>query len=291
METSKAKSLAAVAGIYIAAIIAGVSVYVLWSGTWALRLLLADIVATLVVFVFSSVSGNASVYDPYWSVQPPVILAAFAIGQGTGSAGLFALILVLVWSVRLTGNWIHTFHGFGQYEDWRYAMLRRRTGELYPLINLLGIHLIPTLIVYACTLPAAAMVIESLPLNVGALIFMSLGYVSILLELDSDMRMHRFRSRRRKKSPFIRDGLWKYSRHPNYLGEITFWWFIGLACVCLMPQHWYLLSGAVLNTLLFFTVSIPMAEQRQSRKPGFEAYKAETRLLLPLPKRARTAVK
>lgn len=285
MELSRGKSLAAVVGVYIVALIAGLSVYILWEGAWPLRLLLADVVATLVVFVFSCVMGNASVYDPYWSVQPPAIVAAFAIGMGSGSAGLYTLILLIAWSVRLTGNWTTNFTGFGTYEDWRYKMLRARTGGLYPLVELLGIHLAPTLIVYACTLPAVAMTVEKLPLNAGALIFLSLGYASVLLELAADMRMNSFRRRRRKKSPFLRRGVWKYARHPNYLGEIAFWWSVGLAGVCLMPQRWYLLGGAVLVTVMFFTASIPMAERHLSEKPGFEAYRAETRLLLPIPKR------
>ena len=59
---------------------------------------------------------------------------------------------------------------------------------------------------------------------------------------------------------FIRNGLWKYSRHPNYLGEILMWWGVGLAAVCAMPAKWYLLAGAVANTLLFLCISIPLAD-------------------------------
>ena len=60
------------------------------------------------------------------------------------------------------------------------------------------------------------------------------------------------------------------------------WWGVGLAAVFSMPERWYLIFGAVANTMLFFFVSIPMADGRQSKKPGFEAYKKETRMLLPV---------
>ena len=94
--------------------------------------------------------------------------------------------------------------------------------------------------------------------------------------------MHKFRKNR--NAPFIRIGLWKYSRHPNYLGEILMWWGVGLSVLCAAPSAWYLVAGAVANTILFFAVSIPMADERQSRKNGFAVYKKQTRMLLPIKK-------
>ena len=60
------------------------------------------------------------------------------------------------------------------------------------------------------------------------------------------------------------------------------WWGIGLSALCAMPNQWYLIFGAVANTALFLFVSIPMADKRQSRKEGFDLYKRETRMLLPI---------
>ena len=94
--------------------------------------------------------------------------------------------------------------------------------------------------------------------------------------------MHKFRKNR--DGTFIRRGLWKYSRHPNYLGEILMWWGIGLSVVCATPNAWYLLAGAIANTVLFLAVSIPLAEGRQSQKDGFAEYKKQTRMLLPIKK-------
>lgn len=96
----------------------------------------------------------------------------------------------------------------------------------------------------------------------------------------ADVEMHSYRKNR--ESAFIRRGLWKYSRHPNYLGEILMWWGVGLSVVSADPSRWWLLAGAVANTLLFLTVSIPMADRRQARKAGFDEYKQQTRMLLPI---------
>ena len=62
------------------------------------------------------------------------------------------------------------------------------------------------------------------------------------------------------------------------------WWGVALAAVSVVPERWYLCAGAAANTLLFFFVSIPMADKRQSRKAGFAEYKKQTRMLLPFPK-------
>jgi steroid 5-alpha reductase family enzyme len=94
--------------------------------------------------------------------------------------------------------------------------------------------------------------------------------------------MHKYRKNR--ATTFIRVGLWKYSRHPNYLGEITMWWSVALMVVCAMPSVWYVTIGAFANTLMFLFISIPMADKRQSKKDGFNEYKSQTRALLPIKK-------
>ena len=95
--------------------------------------------------------------------------------------------------------------------------------------------------------------------------------------------MHVFK-KKKDNNTFIRIGLWKYSRHPNYLGEILFWWFIGLYCISIIKDYYFILIGPFLNTMLFIFISIPLADNHQRRKNGFELYYKETRMLLPLKK-------
>jgi steroid 5-alpha reductase family enzyme len=191
--------------------------------------------------------------------------------------------VVALWGIRLTANWAYTFANL-KHQDWRYTMLKEKTGKYYPIINFVGIHLVPTLIVYACVLPAV-FVMQSGVNNVFSFVFIVISLLAATMQGVADIQMHKFRKNKTKEN-FIRNGLWKYSRHPNYLGEILMWWGVGLASVFALGWNsWYLLCGAVLNTLLFLFVSIPMADQRQSRKEGFEEYKKQTFSLLPLPKK------
>ena len=107
-----------------------------------------------------------------------------------------------------------------------------------------------------------------------------LSVLAVILQGTSDIQMHKFRKNR--TGTFIRSGLWKYSRHPNYLGEIVMWWGIALSSVAVLGFKWYYIAGAIANTLLFLCVSIPLADGRQSKKEGFAEYKKQTRALLPI---------
>ena len=281
LKENRGASFAVVAGIYILAVLAGLAVYHIAPFDWWLNLLVADVAATVLVFVFSLILGNASVYDPYWSVQPMVILAAFAWGRELTALRLLLLAAVLFWGIRLTANWAYTFRGL-THQDWRYTMLQEKTGALYPLVNFAGIHMVPTLIVYACILPGAYAFVHEAPWNGASVLFFLLSVGAAAIQGIADYQMHRFR--KEKTGGFIRYGLWKYSRHPNYLGEILMWWGIAGSVISVFPDAWHLAAGALANTVLFLVVSIPMAEGRQSRKPGYEAYRGQTRMLLPIKK-------
>ncbi|MBQ4423481.1 MAG: DUF1295 domain-containing protein [Clostridia bacterium] len=265
-----------IALVYAAAIVLGVTLYRVLPGAFWQRLLLADVAATAFVFVFSVLLKNASVYDPYWSVQPIVILSGFAIHCGLTLPGALLLAVVSIWGVRLTANWAYTFHGL-DHQDWRYTMLHERTGALYPVVNFLGIHLFPTLVVYCVTLPAVLVVERGAAWNPLCLFGLLLSLSATVLQGVSDWQLHRFR--KAHKTGFIREGLWKRSRHPNYLGEILMWWGVALASIAALKGVWQLLFGAILNTLMFWFISIPMADRHQARKEGFDAYKAETHAL------------
>lgn len=241
-----------------------------------LLLLLADIAATVIVFIFSLIFRNASVYDPYWSVQPPVILALALTRCGATAFSWIIFAAVLFWGLRLTANWVYNFTGF-DYQDWRYTMLKDKTGPAYPIVNFLGIHLFPTLVVYLCILPAAEAIRSKTELTPLCIPFLLLCFAAPLFQGIADIQMHRFR--KAGSGGFIRTGLWKHSRHPNYACEILMWWAVDLACFFSMNYKWQFLSGALVNTLMFLFISIPMADKRQSRKPGFEEYKKATRML------------
>ncbi|MBP5154470.1 MAG: DUF1295 domain-containing protein [Lachnospiraceae bacterium] len=283
LKKSRLASFLIIAGIYILAVFLGAFLYTsLPYASW-LNLLLADIGATVFTYFFSVLFANASVYDPYWSVQPIVIVTGFALAYPMGTAQILLLAAVWIWGLRLTANWALTFYGL-EHQDWRYTMLRETTGAFYPVVNFLGIHLFPTLVVYACVLPAVFVFETGAQATFLSGVFFAVSLGAAVLQFVSDRQMLAFR--RLKTGGLIRTGLWKYSRHPNYLGEILMWWGVAGQAVCVLPDSWWMILGASVNTLMFIFISIPMADRRQSAKPGYEEYAAQTRMLLPFPRRS-----
>ena len=266
--------------VYALATAVGVFTYLALEGTIWFKLLVADCVATVFTFIFSLTFRNASVYDPYWSVQPIVIALGFLFAYPVTLTGVLLCIAVCVWGIRLTANWAYTFHGLA-HQDWRYTILKEKTGKLYPFVNFFGIHLVPTLVVYGCVLPIVYAIANQTTFSFWGWIGFTISILSVLLQGISDIQMHAYRKNR--TTPFIQTGLWKYSRHPNYLGEIGMWWGIAIFTLC-AGLPFYFSFGALANTLLFLCVSIPLADGRQSKKDGFEEYKKHTRMLLPIRK-------
>ena len=285
VRENKSLSILIITGIYLIAVTVALCTYLMLPFAFWINLLISDIAATVFVFIFSVIFRNASVYDPYWSVQPIVIVLCYALGSKLTFATFLILISVFYWGIRLTGNWAYTFGGLNC-QDWRYTKFEKETGKLYQFISFTGIHMMPTLIVYLCTLPAVFVIKNEVHANAGSITGTVICICAATLQLVSDTQMHRYRKSGRHG--LIRTGLWKYARHPNYLGEILMWWGIGIQAVSVMPQYWWLLAGALANTVMFFTVSIPLADKRQSQKPGYAEYKASTRSLLPVPKKQAT---
>lgn len=282
---NRAISFAIIIFVYIISAVCGIVSYIYLPFDFWLNLLIADIIATIITFVFSVIFRNSSVYDPYWSVQPMVIVSAYAISSATiGWAQILCIITIFLWGIRLTANWASTFYSM-KYQDWRYTMLKEKTKKAYPIVNLLGIHIFPTLVVYLCVLPAVFMIVNEVQFSIFSAIFFALSICATILQGVADFQMYKFK--KSGQGGLIRIGVWKYSRHPNYLGEILMWWGVALAYVCVMPAHWYLCAGALVNTLMFLFISIPMADKKQSQKAGFEEYKAQTHMLLPIRKRQK----
>ena len=97
LKQNRLASFAVIALIYLIATFIGITIYRMLDISWWLSLLISDAVATVIVFIFSVFFKNASVYDPYWSVQPPVILMAFAIGTKLTVLGILLIAVISLW--------------------------------------------------------------------------------------------------------------------------------------------------------------------------------------------------
>ncbi|HYC53900.1 MAG TPA: DUF1295 domain-containing protein [Candidatus Binatia bacterium] len=244
----------------------------------------ADVAATLAIFAFSMAFDNSSFYDPYWSVAPLPIALYWGFGstasQANGARQDIAIILLLFWGVRLTYNWYRGWHGL-THEDWRYLDMRERSGRAYPLSSLLGIHLFPTLIVFLGLLPVYAAMTYAPPLGWLDWLGTAMSAAAIVIETTADQQLHRFRASARETGAILSTGLWKYSRHPNYFGEVLFWWGLALLGLGAGAPLWWAAAGAAAITAMFVFVSVPLIDRRMQRRPGYDEHSRRVSALVP----------
>ncbi len=289
---SRSASFVAVAGCYLlAAAGAGVALLRVHDHARLTGVLAADLAATLVVFALSMVVGNSSLYDPYWSVVPPVVAVFLVLADpvpdldGARVRQGVVVLLVLWWGVRLTSNWALGWQGMS-HEDWRYRDLREKTAGRVPwwVVNLGGIQLMPTLVVFVAMLslwPALGAPRHSLgPLDaVAALV----TFGGVALESLADHQRRAFAADPANHGSTLATGVWSWSRHPNYLGEITFWWGLWLFGLAAAPSWWWTVIGPLVMVLLFVAASIPLMEERNLvRRPDYAAHVAAVPRLLPV---------
>ena len=296
MKRSKPFGLILITLIYIITLIGSYFLYdfvASWFGdamssSPLIIILILDIFATIIVYIFSMIFDNASIYDPYWSVIPIFMYLLYALK--TGNLGDYHVIIMLailiIWGVRLTINWAYTFRDLSK-QDWRYDMYKEKHPKLWPLINLFGIHLFPTIVVFIAMIPAFNYIEQlsnSFTPTIGTYFGVIIAIVAIIIEMVADIQMHQFRNVSSNHGLVNDKGLWKMCRHPNYFGEILFW--IG---ICVMGISFYqdggsdlLLFSPLVMFVMFAMISIPMMEKRQlETKAGYKEYVEKTPMILP----------
>ncbi len=245
----------------------------------------ADLLATGAIFLFSVLFRNSSFYDPYWSVAPPLIFGywIWLFATGINLRVLVVALLVSVWAIRLTANWARGWQGLG-HADWRYVQLQTKLRTFYWPVSLLGVHLLPTLIVFGGCLPLYQVAWSTEPLSGWDALGLLIGVGAVWLERRADLDLASFRNSRANSAQVLALGVWAWCRHPNYLGEIGFW--LALACFGLGANSHAIwpLMGITAVVILFLTVSIPMIERKLEQDKGaYESYKRQTPMLIPRP--------
>lgn len=285
MQRERARGLRLVTLAYVLACALGLVTLLLVPGGPLLRAFLADLVATVAIFGFSRRYRNSSFYDAYWSVIPPLLAVYWMLtGAAPGARAFLVFALVCFWAVRLTSNWARHWQGLN-HEDWRYPMVRESNPRFELYADFLGIHLFPTLQVFLGCLPLYAALNDSQG-TLGWLdaVAAAVTFSGVMIELIADRQLHAFLAHK-QPGEFIRSGLWGWSRHPNYFGEILFWYGLMLFGLAAHPAGWYwLVPGALTMTAMFVFASIPMMDRRNlERRPGYEAFMRTVSMLVPLP--------
>jgi steroid 5-alpha reductase family enzyme len=218
--------------------------------------------------------------DVAWGLGFMLVAAILWAYQTPGPLGLMVFVPVVIWGLRLA--WHIGRRMRGKPEDFRYRQWREEWGHWMPIRSLLQVFLLQTalLAVIAAPLLLAGIHPEARP---GPVAWAALGLwlAGFLFQAMADAQLARFRRRRRDRDEVLQEGLWRYSRHPNYFGEILMWWGLGLM-VLPLPWGWLALISPLTITWLLVRVSgVPMLERRYDGNAGYAAYRARTPALVP----------
>jgi steroid 5-alpha reductase family enzyme len=247
--------------------------------TTALAGLLASLALMLIAWAVSLVRRDAGLADVFWG---PAIAAGgvayAAIGEPSARAAL-ALGLALVWALRLAAHLLRRNHG--QPEDRRYRAIRARHEPGFACKSLYLVFGLQAVLAWVVGLPLYGVVIAGGALGVldvagAALAVFGLGYEAL-----ADWQLARFRRAADAAHGVMERGLWRYSRHPNYFGEVCVWW--GLWLIALAGGAWWTAIGPALLTVLLLRVSgIALTEKDiADRRPGYRDYIRRTSAFVP----------
>ena len=280
--------------VFIAYIIAsGVAIgigYLLFNLIHPLVLILIlDVIATVIIFIFTIIFNNVSFYDPYWSIKP-IIIAIYwlicGINNGYNFNRLIRQILILslvsFWGIRLTANWIRSWKGL-KHEDWRYIKYRKENHKIFWLIAFIGLVMMPTLLVYlGCISMYPALVSSTKEFNYLDIIALIITISAILIEFIADEQLFVFSKVNIDPSKVMNIGLWGFSRHPNYFGEISFWWGLFFFALGADYSYWWTICGPIIMVFLFLFISIPLMEKYQiAKRKEYINYKKKVSMLIP----------
>lgn len=250
----------------------------------ALWTLVATLGAMTFWWLVSLATKDASVADRWWGLGGLLIcLVGWQLADGQGPR-FFVLFMVAAWGIRLSA---HVYgRSQGKAEDPRYAAWRRKYGQTWWWRSLLQVFLLQGLLLWVVVAPALVTLIQPAGPSFGALdVFGILVFVvGLLIEGAADAQLQVWKNDSRNAGKVMDQGLWRYSRHPNYFGEVLVWW--GIWMVAAAHGAWWTLTSPILITFLLVRVSgVPMLEEQMAKRPGYREYVSRTSSFVPLPPR------
>lgn len=259
--------------------------------TAALTGLATALILALLTWLVSVVKRDVSIVDSVWSV---LILAAActyaAMMVEAGPRTPLVLGLVALWAARLAAYL--TWRNWGEPEDRRYVEIRKRNEPHFALKSVYLIFALQGVLAWIVSLSLLAAIGSAAPLHGLDAAGVALFVFGFAFETIADLQLARFKSRSENRGQVLATGLWRYTRHPNYFGELCVWW--GFYLMAAAAGGWWTIVSPLLMSLLLLRVSgVTLLEKDiGERRPAYRDYVARTNALFPgVPRTANAAGK
>lgn len=253
-----------------------------------LNLILANFVIVAIfmtgLWIVSLFKRDASIIDPCWGLGFVIIAWATVVQMGAihWGSGLLA-VLVTIWGLRLSAYLF--WRNAGKGEDRRYAKMREKHGDRFWLVSLFTVFLLQAVLLWLISLTIQSGMFFSSTFNPSWISWLGVVVwaVGLFFESVGDYQMARFKARPDSSGKVMNEGLWRYTRHPNYFGDFCVWWGFYLAAAPM--NSWWTIGSPLLMSFLLLKVSgVSLLEKDiEDRRPEYEEYKKKTNAFFPGP--------
>ena len=221
--------------------------------------------------------------DVAWGLGFIMLCVLYFITEETSLRSLILYGLTIVWGFRLA---IHIYlRNRKKTEDFRYKQWRDDWGKWFYIRSYLQIYLLQGVLLCLIIMPipfalSASHTSPLLWINIIGVLLWGLG---LFFEAVGDYQLNQFKSNPENKGKIMKTGLWKYTRHPNYFGEVIVWWGIWLVSLTGLQVSWGIVGPITITVLILFVSGIPMLEKHYEGNSEYTKYKKQTSKFFPLP--------
>jgi len=236
-------------------------------------------------YLVSLVKKRNDVADIAWGLGFVLMTwTSYFISGNSGMRGLLVGVLVSIWGLRLA--WHIYNRNRGKPEDYRYLAWRKEWGKWFYLRSYAQIYLLQGALLFLIVLPVL-LINKNAGGDIGLLDFLGVAVwlFGFYFESVGDAQLARFIKNPENKGKLMQSGLWAYTRHPNYFGEVTQWWGIWLVALSVSGGLLGIIGPITITFLILKVSGIPMLEKKMEENPDFAEYKSKTSVFIPLPRK------
>lgn len=247
--------------------------------------IIASVALMLLAWLISVLRSDVSIVDIFWGIAIAGTGVAYLLASPeAGPRGWLAVVLVIVWAVRL--SWHIRRRNRGKPEDRRYRVIRARNQPGFWWKSIYLVFAFQALLAWIVGLPLLGAVASRSGLAVLDGLGFALWLFGMFFESIADRQLARFQADSGNAGRVMDRGLWRYSRHPNYFGEFCLWW--GMFLIALAAGAWWAVIGPAVLTLFLLKVSgVALTEKDiADRRPGYRRYVERTSAFFPRVPRA-----
>jgi steroid 5-alpha reductase family enzyme len=243
-----------------------------------LDLIIGLLISYIILFILSIYLKDNSIADIFWglgflqiTIHSLIISTTFFISQ------IIFFILILLWSLRIS-IYILSKKLVKKGEDPRYAIWRK-TWRYFYLRSFFQVYILQGFLLLIIAIPIFLINNSPPELNFLTIIGLIISLSGLIYETIGDLQLRSFLKNKKKNVEIMKEGLWKYSRHPNYFGESVFWF--GISIIAFQISFFTFISWILITFLLRFVSGVPLAEARYKDNKEFQDYKKTTPPIFP----------